>query len=97
MSEWQPIDSAPKDGSVVMLFVPKGVEREGYIDPPEEIKNLTFGWFGYTADRGKKDVWICDQVVADTFHGSEWTGSWTEYEWLEVTPTHWMPVPHTPA
>lgn len=94
---WQPIDTAPMDGTVVLLFVPKGVDRDGYEQPPVDAKNITLGWFGQTADRGRSRVWCSDQVVTDTFHGSEMTGSWTEYEWLEVEPTHWQPLPPPPT
>lgn len=96
MAEWLPIETAPKDGTCVLLYVPKGVERGNYEDTPESIVSLTLGWFGRTADRGVPGVWCSDQVAVETFQGSEWTGSWDEKEWRIVTPTHWMPLPVPP-
>lgn len=96
MREWESIETAPRDGTCVLLYVPDGVEREGYEPVPEPIKNVTLGWFGYTADRGRPDVWCSDQVDVETYSGSELTGSWNEYEWRYVVPTHWQPLPAPP-
>jgi hypothetical protein len=96
MADWQPIDTAPKDGTVVLLYVPEGIDRPGYEAPPWPLYRVTLGWFGRTADRGYANVWCCDQVQVETFHGSDYTGSWNEYEWLRITPKQWMPLPDPP-
>ena len=45
MSEWQPIDTAPQDGSMILLWI------EGY-------HPMTGGWSWYDADSGGWDTRI---------------------------------------
>lgn len=78
---WQPIETAPKDGSFVMLHVPKGLEsgavtvgayyncRGERNEDGRFAKGWWDGWLGMDAD-----------IVS----------SWCE-------PTHWMPLPPPPA
>jgi len=67
---WQPIESAPKDGSLVILY-----------SPAEE--QVCVGVFDHS-------IWHCackDQPDLGEFgfHG-----------FIDVTPSHWMPLPEPP-
>lgn len=50
MSEWKTIDSAPKDGTVVLLFCPKSWDSEGvrvgwWCTSPAEHNFDDSGWY----------------------------------------------------
>lgn len=80
MSDWQPIDTAPKDGTEVFLYVPgdslhptagRYKTREYFSEEYDDPDYQEEGWywsFGYPSD----------------FHQEV------------LTPTHWMPLPEPP-
>jgi hypothetical protein len=84
MSEWQPIETAPRDGTQRL-----GLTARGY---------CIFAWHDDTRGPGVSDDvqvpgWeaFCD---GETVMDEGWdTG--TGYT-LEVSPTHWMPLPEPP-
>lgn len=72
MSEWQPIETAPKDGTAVLLYSPRmpGLDIGRWYDergPSSDDPGHPDGWFGFIF----------------TPWGTE--------------PTHWMPLPASPA
>lgn len=67
---WQPIETAPKDGTWVLLYDPKttcGIYT-GYYDPCYMGPRIG-GWFN---------------------------GHMSDEEYVEIFPTHWMPLPPKP-
>jgi hypothetical protein len=78
---WQDIETAPKDGTVVMVWWPIGDYPSGnhefasYVDFGGEIPEGTFDGKPY------RNGWTND-------HGGDY---------LPVEPTHWMPLPDPPG
>lgn len=97
--EWQPIETAPKDGTPVLFYSPIGFDREGGdLSRPPEAERITIGWWGVPNDSYNPSAgWVSVDPESETFGGSELTGSWTVYELSRVTPTHWMPLPDPPV
>ena len=84
--KWQPIDSAPKDGTVVLLW---GGRLDWYKDDlNEDEKHLhnrpVTGWWGRQPD------WSTENTIWR--YCSYDSGIYGEYE----NPTHWMPIPTPP-
>jgi hypothetical protein len=81
MGEWQLIESAPKDGTFVLLHVPEGLET-GVVTVGAysrfEPRDDETGRF----KRGNWDGWL--GMDADIM------SSWCE-------PTHWQPLPAPPS
>lgn len=77
---WQPIDTAPKDGSAVLLCWAVNADGER-IDWSAEPQ--TAGVFVQVASWRGEEGWIvyCDHVQDPTLH---------------FRPTHWMPLPESP-
>lgn len=98
MNDWMPIDTAPRDGSAMLLYVPEAVSATGYSEMPPSARHVVIGWHGFNCDDYPKEKpsWVCSYEDTQTFQGSEYTGSWTEYSWQTVSPTHWMPIPGAP-
>lgn len=96
MSEWQPIETAPKDGTPILLYVPDEIDQDNYEKPPQMARHVAIGWSGRLGDRSRDGVWCAAITKSESFNGSELTGSWMEHEWLQVGPTHWMPLPEPP-
>jgi hypothetical protein len=80
MMEWQPIETAPKDGTVVLLFCPASWDTNGVrvafwypgeVNPPDGAPDGDAGW--YDDETGSHPM---------TLHYEE--------------PTHWMPIPDPP-
>jgi hypothetical protein len=81
MSEWQPIETAPKDGSVLLVWYPIGDYPSGnhvfasFVCFRGKIPRGTFYGEPY------RDGWCNDHNGA----------------YLPVEPTHWMPLPTPPT
>lgn len=66
MGEWQPIETAPKDGTELLLF------SAGQID---------CGYWSTSVWVASGGAWIIYESRSDT---------------VELSPTHWMPLPEPP-
>jgi hypothetical protein len=79
---WQPIETAPKDGTLIILMVDADLDSEDSSNPTEdELSYRTIGHNNFDDDG--RDVW--------QFAG--WC--WRHDHWVEGrgTPTHWQPMP----
>lgn len=84
---WRSIDSAPKDGTKVLIFVPA--------DPKREIPAAIFAawWdakftYHYSVKRGEwhDGAWTDDAVLSFGYE-----------KFQSYNPTHWQPLPAPPA
>lgn len=82
MSEWKTIDSAPKDGTAVLVM------RNDWPGCPGGVATECNGHNTYVAEfwsgEGEDGEWVCYMnAVQDPY--------------CPVTPTHWMPLPPPPS
>lgn len=86
MSEWQPIETAPKGGGAETVVDPRWVEPPVVLLYCGDGDIITARWDWYYAPGGNGDdgrsAWVgsCGDRVADWFD----------------EPTHWMPLPAPP-
>jgi len=89
---WQPIDSAPKDGTEVLLYAPATV----YEGTPVEAR-LTYGHWSAPSDTPRLkyvDGFAPEPVYEDWEpYWASWDGGFTE----ESPPTHWRALPPAPT
>lgn len=79
--EWQPIETAPKDGTEILLTNGKTVAEGQWCDEEPYIREY----------RDADGRWI-DQQESDGFEGwMDWSGG------MKPDPTHWMPLPPAPT
>lgn len=89
MSNWQPIDTAPKDGTWILAYglLTAGGEQDhtAYIDPPgtEMLMVMPIKW---------EETWWEPVGKPRTFHRAYWA----PYD-ESFLPTHWMPLPDPPT
>lgn len=90
MSVWQPIDSAPKDGTKVDLWVVDKYVRRSAQDKGERITNAMWGEFKYLPDSKEVQTgwhyWECPNhhaIEMDLSGGERFA-------------THWMLLPEAP-
>ena len=81
MSEWQPIETAPKDGAAVLLYLPDAYTMCGLTDGII-IGHWSAADLPADAPEHSDDAW---------FHVSQ-TGGF----YCDIEPTHWMPLPEPP-
>jgi len=86
MSEWKPIETAPKDGTDIIL----GAPAQEYQGNPTEPRSTIGHWATdeecqvYAGDVGE-----CEYVEP---YWVSWDGGFA----AENPPTHWMPLPKPP-
>lgn len=90
MSEWQPIETAPKDSVEVLLYTPGGIAIGAWEDIEEDAPDQPghdAGWYacGYS----------CDTVMWGRTEAAGFVGPGYLYE-ATNQPTHWMPLPNPP-
>jgi hypothetical protein len=82
MTEWQPIETAPKDGTSILVHnnVAPGC-KDGVADECWAGNTDVAAW--WADERGGEGAWICymSKVLDPELH---------------FTPTHWMPMPSPP-
>lgn len=88
---WQPIETAPKDGTEVLLYTPSGVcigEWEPLEQDSPDQPGHNPGWYG-TGHTSDPVMW--GRSAEFGFVGPGYL-----YE-EQNQPTHWMPLPNAPA
>jgi DNA-binding XRE family transcriptional regulator len=90
---WRGIESAPKDGSILLLYCPTGIERL-YVSPAE-ASCYCIGFHGDNGGMlGMADNWQSVESREEICgYGSEYTGAMTETATVACNPTHWKPFP----
>lgn len=91
---WRPIETAPKDGRLVLLA----------INPPLNSNNI-LGWWQedvlpVVMGRWNDDTWAVDMSKWDSVFMEEGAADSEGRSFalcLRVRPTHWMPLPPPPA
>jgi hypothetical protein len=77
---WQPMESAPKDGSPVLLFCPG---LAGHV-----AQEIVVGAWRFDANRRSLGYWVSD--VGHLDQGTAEYGPWIEYP--ELQPRTWAPL-----
>lgn len=85
--KWRPIETAPTDGTPLLLFCPgmtAWLRLEGLPDIVVGLWDTDIGW--------NPGGWYSD--VGDVDQGSDSFGAYFQHE--RLSPTHWMPLPKPP-
>lgn len=82
---WRPIDSAPRNGSAILLYTPAKA-WPGRQSDMEKVPGIQPGYWRIEYGRGwwQTDLWDWD--------AGEWGGPLP----IELSPTHWAPIPELP-
>jgi hypothetical protein len=81
---WKPIETAPRDGTAVLLYCPT---IESWLRP-DVLPNIVVGWYGRDLD-DDPEGWYSDIGTMETVYRSE-----APYFVRELlNPTHWMALP----
>lgn len=91
--KWEPIETGPRDGTIVVLFCPGGIKRQGYgtADPPYTIGHYAM------QEHGGPPKWLSVETIMEYHDYGGMTGVSTWTEQIEVNPTHWTPLLEAPT
>lgn len=85
MCEWQPIETAPLDGTPLLLFCP-GMNSWNRL---EAMPDIVVG--AWTYSHSEAQAWYSDYGDVDYYESA---GAYFMHVGLH--PTHWMPLPQPP-
>lgn len=82
MSEWQPIETAPRDGTAIWIAV-EGTPFIGYFQPPTTFSVGGGHWVGKASFKRRERPELPDEIYGCLMRNA--------------APTNWMPLPAAPA
>ena len=90
MAEWQPIETAPRDGTLILGWTDVGVDYDGKGPRLLLIRWRQSEYEDWITERPDENTVVKRRRIHDT---SGWISEADEYS---VKPTHWMPLPDPP-
>jgi hypothetical protein len=99
---WRPIDSAPKDGTTLLVFIPRKIiptgKRHADGNPFTKVKDarcMIARWADGPEDTAAKTAGLRAKGLA-ALKGGYWTARSDALRPIHAMPTHWMPLPDPP-
>lgn len=86
-SEWQPIETAPRDGTPLLLYLKREPER--HYPLRGIVPNYAIGFWEHRC-------WKAIEGEDCGSMGGEFTGWMEDWVGLDLEPTHWLPLPPPP-
>ena len=90
MTKWQPIDTAPKDGTPIIAYRPAA-------NVGTHSRVIVVRWYDEDGQAFPVGAWCWPVDIEDEYDDEEWMEIVTEGNNFEATDfTHWMPLPEPP-